>query len=179
MPAVTVRRTVTAAPAARRTRSHQLGPFLRTLALGLLTLVMLACAALPQRDPLVIDVAGIDPLPGEGMELRLAIKIRIQNPNDAAVEYSGAALTLDLNGRELASGVSDAAGAVPRYGETLLTIPVTISAFNVARQLLGFMNAQNPEAVSYRVRGKLEGGWLGTRRFEDEGSFLLPQAAGL
>jgi hypothetical protein len=41
------------------------------------------------------------------------------------------------------------------------------------------MNAQNPEAVSYRVRGKLEGGWLGTRRFEDEGSFLLPQAAGL
>jgi hypothetical protein len=132
-----------------------------------------ACANLPNRDPLIVNVADIEPLPGEGMELNLAIRIRVQNPNDAAVAYSGAALWLDLNGRRLASGVSDEIGAVPRYGETVFTIPVTISAFDMARQVLGFVNAENPDEVRYRVRGKLEGGLFGTRRFRDEGSFDL------
>ena len=75
------------------------------------------------RDPLNIDVAGIDPLPSEGLELRLAVKVRIQNPNDASVEYTGTALSLDLNGHKLASGVSDEVGTVPRYGEAVLHDP--------------------------------------------------------
>lgn len=139
--------------------------------------LLAGCASLqPNSDPLSIDVAGIEPLPGEGLELRLAVRVRIQNPNDAAVEYTGAALALDLNGRKLASGVSSAIGTVPRYGEAVLTIPVTISAFDMARQVLGFANAPNERDVHYRVRGKLEGGWFGTRRFTDEGTFELPAA---
>jgi LEA14-like dessication related protein len=139
--------------------------------------VLGACASLANRDPLNIDVAGIDPLPGEGLELRLAVKVRIQNPNDAPVEYTGTALSLDLNGHKLASGVSDDVGTVPRYGEAVLTIPVTISALNMARQVLGFVNAQNQTEVPYRVKGKLEGGIFGTRRFTDEGTFELPASA--
>jgi hypothetical protein len=134
------------------------------------------CATLATRDPLNIDVAGVEPLPGEGLELRLAVTIRVQNPNDYALEYTGAALALDFNGRKLATGVSDAVGTVPRYGESVFTIPVTISAFNMARQVLGFVNDDNPNEVRYRVRGKLEGGLFGTRRFNDEGSFDLPAA---
>jgi hypothetical protein len=134
------------------------------------------CSALPNRDPLNIDVAGIEPLPGEGLELRLAVRVRIQNPNDAAIDYSGAALDLQLNGRKLASGVSDAMGTVPRYGEAVLEIPVTVSALNMARQVLGFVNQnqQDQRNVSYVVKGKLEGGVFGTRRFTDEGTFELP-----
>jgi hypothetical protein len=46
----------------------------------------------------------------------------------------------------------------------------------MARQALGFTNAnaQSQRDVSYRVRGKLEGGVFGTRRFTDEGTFELP-----
>jgi LEA14-like dessication related protein len=135
-----------------------------------------ACSALPNRDPLNIDVAGIEPLQGEGLELRLAVRVRIQNPNDSDIEYSGAALNLDLNGRKLASGVSSAMGTVPRYGEAVLEIPVTISALSMARQVLGFVNnnAQDQREVKYTVRGKLEGGVFGTRRFTDDGTFELP-----
>jgi hypothetical protein len=137
--------------------------------------ILAACAALPNRDPISIDVAGIEPLPGEGLELRLAVRVRIQNPNDTAIEYSGAALNLDLNGRKLASGVSDAIGTVPRYGEAVLVIPVTISALDMARQALSFSNTRNePRDITYTVRGKLEGGLFGTRRFTDEGTFDLP-----
>lgn len=147
-----------------------------TFLLLLCSCVVAGCSTLPNRDPLNIDVAGIEPLPGEGLELRLAVRVRIQNPNDSDIEYSGAALNLDLNGRKLASGVSPAMGTVPRYGEAVLEIPVTISAFNMARQVLGFVNAneQDRREVKYTVRGKLEGGVFGTRRFTDDGTFELP-----
>lgn len=137
-----------------------------------------ACASLSNRDPLFVDVAGIEPLPGEGMELNLAVRIRVQNPNDTPVEFSGLALALDVNGRNLASGVSDEIGSVPRYGQRVLTIPVTISAFDVARQIVGFMSGDDPSEVSYRVRGKLEGGLFRTRRFTDEGFFTLAPPPG-
>jgi hypothetical protein len=140
------------------------------------SLMAAGCASLPEQDPLSIAVAGIEPLPGEGLELRLAIRVRIQNPNDTPIEYTGTALTLELNGRRLASGVSADVGTVPRYGESVLTIPVTISAFDMARQVLGFANATGEHDVRYRVRGKLEGGWFGTRRFSSEGMFELPPA---
>lgn len=133
-----------------------------------------ACVSLPNRDPLFVDVAGIEPLPGEGLELNLAVTLRVQNPNDVAVEYTGIALSLDVNGRNLASGVSDRVGTVPRYGENVFTIPVTISAFDMARQVFAYVNAENPNEVRYRLRGKLEGGLFGTRRFDDEGTFTLP-----
>jgi LEA14-like dessication related protein len=147
------------------------------LAVLSLLVTVAACANLPQRDPLFIDVAGIEPLAGEGMELNLAVRIRVQNPNDSAVEYDGVALALDINGRTLASGVSDDMGVVPRYGEKVFTIPVTISAFDVARQVFGVMNAEDPNEVRYLVRGKLEGGLFGTRRFDDEGTFRLAPPA--
>jgi hypothetical protein len=141
----------------------------------LLAACLPGCAALSNRDPLSIDVAGIEPLPGEGLELRLAVRVRIQNPNDTPIEYSGAALNLDFNGRKLASGVTDAMGTVPRYGEVVLEIPVTISALNIARQVIGFTNTRDERRdVSYSVRGKLEAGAFGTRRFTDEGTFELP-----
>jgi hypothetical protein len=145
-----------------------------TSILLLCSCVFAGCSTLPNRDPLSIDVAGIEPLPGEGLELRLAVRVRIQNPNDTAIDYSGAALNLQLNGHKLASGVSDAIGTVPRYGEAVLEIPVTISALSMARQVLGFVNKQDQRSVSYTVKGKLEGGVFGTRRFTDEGTFELP-----
>jgi len=150
---------------------------MRTALLLLVAAALAACASFPNRDPLTIDVAGIEALPSEGLELRLQVSIRVQNPNDAPIEFNGAAFDLDLNGRRLASGVSDAIGIVPRYGEAVIAVPVTVSAFNAARQLIGFATSENSNEVTYRVRGKLEGGLLGTRRFSDEGTFDLDLAA--
>ena len=135
-------------------------------------LLLSACASLPNRDPLVVDVAGIDSLPGEGLEIRLQVAIRVQNPNDTPVQYRGTALDLDLNGRRAASGVSDAAGEVPRYGEAVIYVPVTISAFNIVNQVIGFINNDGDE-IDYRISGKLDGGLFATRRFVDEGTLSL------
>ena len=143
----------------------------------LLTLAVLGgCASLPSRDPLQVTVAGIEPLQGEGMELRLLVKLRVQNPNDSAVEFNGASLNLDVMGRSFASGVSDQPGTVPRFGEAIVAVPVTVSVLRMARQVLGMLDGKPVDKVTYEMSGKLNGASLfGTQRFNTTGEFALPK----
>jgi LEA14-like dessication related protein len=140
----------------------------------LLSLLALAgCASLGGADPLRVSLAGVESLPGQGMEVRMAVKLRVQNPNDAPVNFDGVAVTLELRGMDFASGVSDVSGTVPRFGETVLTVPVTVSAFAVARQVISLASGDNPK-IEFVARGKLSDGSFGGARFESKGSFDLP-----
>ncbi|MCV2358281.1 LEA type 2 family protein [Paucibacter sp. TC2R-5] len=150
---------------------------LRGLTLGLLPLALVGCASLGQRDALKVTVAGLEPLQGEGLELRFLVKLRVQNPNDAAVEFDGVALELELNGKSLASGVSDQKGVVPRFGETLLEVPLTVSAFAAVRQAMGMSDAAERGEMPYTVSGKLAGGLFGSVRFSSSGKLTLPRTA--
>lgn len=149
----------------------------RPLLACLLSLLLTACASLAPRDPLHIDLVGLEPLPGQGLEVRFAVKLRVQNPNDTAIDYSGAALQLEVNGQPLASGVSDQSGRIPRFGETLLSVPVSISAFSAMRQALGAAGYKPGQGLPYVLRGKLAGGLLGTQHFTDSGMLDWPQPA--
>jgi LEA14-like dessication related protein len=153
-------------------RSHRPLPAWLVLA----TLMLAACASMPSRDPLQISVAGIESLPGEGMELRLLVKLRVQNPNDGPIEFNGVSLNLDVMDRKFASGVSDQAGTVPRFGETVIAVPVTVSVLRMARQVLGMIDGEPVDKVTYSLSGKLNGTTpFGTQRFTSRGEFALPK----
>ena len=155
-------------------------PAVRIKALWLLlaALMLSACASMPSKDPLQVSVAGIEPMPGEGMELRLLVKLRIQNPNDAPIEFNGVALNLDVMGRDFASGVSDQAGTVPRFGEAIVAVPVTVSLMRMARQVIGMLDGKPVDKVTYSLSGKLNGVSLfGTQRFSSKGELELPKGA--
>ncbi|MBD9443194.1 LEA type 2 family protein [Pseudomonas sp. PDM04] len=147
---------------------------IHAIVLSLLLLSLSACALLPDRDPLNINVVGFDPLPSQDMEVRFAVKIRVQNPNDTAIDYNGVALDLSVNGQPLASGVSDQSGSIARFSETVLSVPVSVSAFSVLRQTLGLSQTQTLNNLPYVLRGKLAGGLFGTKRFTDSGKLSLP-----
>jgi LEA14-like dessication related protein len=147
------------------------------LSLALVFISLSACALFPQRDPLNINVVGIEPLPSQDLEVRFAVKLRLQNPNETAIDYTGVALDLAVNGRPLASGVSDQQGSIPRFSEAVLTVPVSVSAFSVLRQTLGLTQTQSLDNLPYVLRGKLAGGLFGTMRFVDSGRLSLPKAA--
>ncbi|UVL31251.1 LEA type 2 family protein [Pseudomonas donghuensis] len=136
-----------------------------------------ACALFQPRDPVNISVIGIDPLPGQDLELRMAVKIRVQNPNETAIDYNGIALNLEINGQPLAAGVSDQSGRIGRFSEGVLVVPVSITAFSVLRQAVGLSQVRSLDGLPYTVRGKLAGGAFGTRRFSDSGRLNLPQPA--
>ena len=101
---------------------------MRMLLVSGLILILAGCAALNQGDALRISIAGMQPLEGEGMEARFAVQLRIQNHNNKPVDYDGIALDLYLRGMSFASGVSDQSGTIPGFGETVVTVPVTVPA---------------------------------------------------
>ena len=148
---------------------------LRTWCASALTLALLASCAV-MGDPLRVQVVGLEPLEGQGMELRFAAKLRVQNPNEAPIDYDGIAVDLEVRGNAFASGVSDARGTIPRYGEAVLTVPVTVSAFAMVRQALGFASGDRSK-IDYVLRGKIGGSTFGSVRFESKGELDLPQSS--
>ncbi|MFA7594442.1 MAG: LEA type 2 family protein [Thiohalobacteraceae bacterium] len=147
----------------------------RHLLLILSALPLAGCVGLGLREPLQVSVAGMEPLPGEGMEARFVLKLRVQNPNETPLDFDGVAVDLELGGKDFASGVSDQRGHVPRYGETLIAVPVTVPATAILRQIFGIATAGKPPAkLDYRLRGHLGGIGLGAGRFESEGELSLP-----
>lgn len=146
------------------------------LLVGLMGLTGLTgCASFGQRDPVSVQVVGIDPLPGEGLEGRFSLKLRVQNPNEQAIEYDGLSVELEVRGSRLASGVSDARGTVPRFGEKILALPVTVSIAAMIQQAIGLSAGQSGN-VAYVLRGKLGGTSFGAMRFETHGELQLPAA---
>ena len=147
---------------------------MRQLLLWFTVLLLAGCASLGGPDPLRVTLAGVESLPGQGMEVRMAVKLRLQNPNETPVQFNGAAVSLEVRGMDFASGVSDASGTVPRFGETVITVPVTVSAFAVLRQVLSLAGGNSTPTLDFVARGKLADGSLGGSRFESRGSFELP-----
>ena len=141
-----------------------------------LTLVLASACATFGADPIRVQVVGLEPLQGQGMELRFAAKLRVQNPNEAPIDYDGIAIDLEVRGNAFASGVSDARGTIPRYGETVITVPVTVSAFAIVRQAIGFASGDRSK-IDYVMRGKVGGATFGGVRFESKGELELPGAA--
>jgi LEA14-like dessication related protein len=133
-----------------------------------------SCALLPGSEPPRVSVVGVESLKGEGLELRFAIKLRVQNPNDSPIDYDGISIELDLNGKTLASGVSGERGSVPRFGEALVTIPISVSAFSAIRQAIGLADGSANAEWPYSLRGRLSSGMFGNIPFASEGRLRLP-----
>jgi hypothetical protein len=142
------------------------GRSVRSLAVTMLAVVTLGgCAGLFGRDPLRVSVAGIEPLASQGLEMRFNMKLRIQNPNENALDFDGVSIDLQVNGKSFASGVSDQHGSVP------LTVP----AFTALHQVFSLAGSDAPAGqFPYILRGRLAGGLTGGTRFIDQGTLSLP-----
>ena len=141
---------------------------LAVLALG-------GCAGLSGRDPVQVRVAGIESLPGEGLEMRMMVKLRVQNPGETPVEYDGVYVKLEVLDKTFATGVSDERGSIPRFGESVISVPVTVSTLRVALNTLGFVLGDKPaEKVRYKLSGKLAGPSFGSTSFQSDGELALP-----
>lgn len=145
---------------------------LRFAGIAALALALGACATVP--DPVNVSVAGIDSLPGEGLELRMLVKLRVQNPNDKAVPFRGASVRMNVQQRTFATGVMNNPGTLPALGETVVEVPVTVSALNAIRQVMGLLDGQPIDKIRYSLSGKLHTGGLGGLRFGTDGELNAP-----
>ncbi len=152
-------------------------PTRRCLMIAAALVALGGCASLPDRDPIQVTVAGIESLPGEGMEIRMLVKLRVQNPNPAPINFTGTYLKLDVLDKTFASGVSNESGTVPAFGEAIVAVPVTVSVLRMVRNVVGMLDGKPVEKVTYELSGKLSGGVFETQRFSAQGEFQLSPAA--
>jgi LEA14-like dessication related protein len=132
------------------------------------------CATFQRCEPVQVIMAGVEPLPGQELELRMLVKLRIQNPNDLPVNYNGVSVQMDVQGKRFATGVSDASGSIPRYGETIVSVPVSLSTFQIVRQVIGMMTSEKQGKLAYELSGKLAGPASKCGRFQSKGEFTWP-----
>lgn len=147
----------------------------RYLALAAASVALTGCASLTGAEAVRVNVVGLEPLPGELMEARMALKLRVQNPNEAAVDYDGISVELDVRGNSFASGVSPEKGSIPRFGEVLISVPVSVSALAVLRQVAGMASGNSNNRIEYALRGRLAGSGFGGVRFSSSGEVELPK----
>ncbi len=132
------------------------------------------CAGMTGAEAPKVSVAGIAPLPSEGMALRFTVRLRVQNPGDATLEIDGVALDLAVRGLGLASGVSPVKVSVPRFGETVIDVPVTVSATAVLRQAWSLAGAREVRKIGFELTGRLAAGPFGGHRFAHRGELDWP-----
>ncbi len=125
-----------------------------------LLLVVAGCATFssPLEKPEVKLVA-VKLLPSEGLAQRLAIKLRILNSNSVTLPLKGMKYSLDLQGYELISGVSNDIAPIAAYSEAEVELLATVDWINGLR-LLQSVLARPESAVSYKLEAKLSPGAL-------------------
>jgi LEA14-like dessication related protein len=138
------------------------------------------CTGLPEEEALRVSLVDLQTLPGTGLEVRFAVKLRVQNPGELAVDYDGISLDLDLRGMSFASGVSAERGSLPRFGEVVVTVPMTVSATALLRQALSLAREDGRQRIriDYSARGRLGGAGRASRSFKDSGQLDWPPRPG-
>jgi LEA14-like dessication related protein len=137
-------------------------------------LLLGGCASFRYPEPIHVVIAGVEPLESEGLEVRMLVKLRIQNPNDSPLEFNGVSIQMDVQGKRFATGVSDAGGNVPRFGEALVGVPVSISVFGIARQAIDVITKDYYGKLAYEMTGQLAGPAFTRVHFTSKGEFTLP-----
>jgi len=137
-------------------------------------LALSGCSLFQRSEPVLVHLVGVDALPGEGLELRMLVKLRVQNPTDKALEYNGVFVEMAVQGKRFATGVSDDTGSIPRYSEVIVGVPVSISAFGIARQTMGLLSNEFHGKLVYELRGNISGPSFHGVSFKSGGEFVLP-----
>ena len=146
---------------------------IRSLApLAAAVLALAGCAMFQHEDPPKVTLVGVEPAAGEGLEERMQLKLRVQNPNEKPIDYDGIYVEVDLQGKSFGSGVSNASGTVPGFGETVVTVPLTISVLGIVSDAISMMSGSGSlSKITYEMRGKLDSPTSGAVRFESQGEW--------
>lgn len=144
------------------------------LAFGLLVFVS-ACATLTDFDPPRVTMDSLRVLPTEGSVPRFEIKLRVSNPNTAALDIAGVSYSLELLGRELLHGVTRDVRKIEGYSEDVITLEASVQMLQVLRLLANF-GTQLDQPLEYRFLAKVDfNGLTPTQRVEETGEITLGQ----
>lgn len=151
--------------------------FTRFLGVAML-LFLTGCAALqPDLDPPKISIENFRTVPGDGNAPRFEVDLRIQNPNQDALDIAGIAYDIALQDIELISGVSNEVPLIEGYTEEVVTLESGLNTIQLIRFFAEIgMGAQDFNQLEYRVSVKVDfRGFMPTQRIEESGVIGQPR----
>lgn len=100
--------------------------------------------------PPQVALADLNPRAFGIFEQRVAMTLRVTNPNDRALDIDGFRYLVTLNGQAFANGVSRVKARVPRLGEAFVITEASVSTMNLLRQL---GEVRSLEGFNYGIEG--------------------------
>ena len=145
-----------------------------TVAVSAACIALASCSLfVPKLETPKLSVVNVELLKSDLWEQRMKVRMRVVNPNDRPIPVKGLTVALDVQGEELAHGVSAAAFDVPALGEAEFDMNMTANMAATLLKLLG--NRNSTESIDYRLKGRLSlaEGMLRSIPFEDHGTINL------
>lgn len=139
-----------------------------------------ACASMTSEyDPPKVSIENFRSLPGEASGPRFEVDLRIQNPNEQALDISGIAYDIALQDVDLISGVSNEVPRVAGYSEEVVTLESGLNTIQLVRFLTGLgTGSRTLDHLEYEVRVKIDfHGFTPTQRIVETGVIGQPRAA--
>jgi LEA14-like dessication related protein len=142
-------------------------------ALVLLAAALSACAALRTRtEPPNLALVDLRVRDATLLAQSYSLAIQLQNPNDFDLAIDGMACELLFNDNLFASGVSNQAVTIPRYGTNTLQVTATGTLFGIFRQLSELERNQS-QTFRYQLRGHVSVRRAGRLPFDQSGELSL------
>jgi len=127
--------------------------FLPSSSVMLIIFLLSNCAGVGQHlEPPRITLAHIQVQEFTGFEAVFQIKLRVFNTNDVDLSVKGIVADLEINGKQFATGVSQAAINIPPFGTELVPVTVYSSVVDIMKGIHGLHKS---EQLKYRLKGKL------------------------
>lgn len=119
-----------------------------------------------------IALGNVRLLDSKGLVQRLQIELLVANPNDFDIPLTGLQFTMQLNGLDFANGLSNARVTLPRLGEAVVPVTVTVSILAVLQQVQAVSESTGLE---YKITGEvfIDHVLVGTVPFEKSGKLEM------
>ncbi|NLW82362.1 MAG: LEA type 2 family protein [Desulfovibrionales bacterium] len=127
---------------------------MQLLLCGVFFVVLSGCAHLGRPvEPPTVRLVNIMPAGSSLFEQRLRLTLRVTNPNEFALSWSGCKVNTRFNDMDLLPAVSKENGSVEGLGEAEIKVEATVSTFDVLRQIISLKGGQGK--LAYDMDGVL------------------------
>ncbi|GAA5177294.1 hypothetical protein GCM10025771_14020 [Niveibacterium umoris] len=124
-----------------------------------------------------VSVTELQILPGGSLlEQRLRLTLRVANPNNREIAIDGLSFRFEVDGHDLARGLSNQAVVLPKLGETTMSVDVSGSIVDLLRHAPKMLEGGRP--LGYRVYGDVVTRDYGRLPFDRKGEVSLDKLGG-
>lgn len=127
-------------------------------------------------EPPVLSLSSLGLVPSEGKAPRIAIGLRVVNPNGTPLRMRGLSYTVALEGHRMITGVTSRLAEVPPYSETEIELNSPIDLISSIRLFNELINTPGRDRLKYSLNARLDiDGMLAPLRLIEDGELIFTQ----